>query len=394
MYFLAIIFFLLNTIYQYKNKLTISAILISLFAQMQAIGLLGIAIPLNLSSSNLPVSAIGPIMAMYSIGLIIGCFQGKKFILTVGHIRAFAGFAALASTVALCHNLSTNLYINALLRLCSGISAAVMLIVIESWLATFTNKNQRGGITSLHQVTFYLAMGSGQLLVNISDSSFTLAFTLAAILCSFSLIPTTLVNIKNPNITLNNPMSIKQLYISIPGALAGAFCAGTAIGTLFNLIPIYLKNIGTSTLEISIFMSVLVLSGALLQNPIAKLSDRLGGTTILCALLLIASIIFSLASYALEHIPLPAFAALLGSVIACIYPTSVTTAYQQLPIEKSVAASSGLLIAYALGGFIGPIAGSTLMQHINSNAIFTYTFVISIAIFLLILSKEVKKTTY
>jgi hypothetical protein len=68
-------------IYSVNDKstlVTIIALLVSLFAQMQAISLLGITIPLSLSSNEISTNTVGQVMALYSIGLVIGKLPRKK----------------------------------------------------------------------------------------------------------------------------------------------------------------------------------------------------------------------------------------------------------------------------------------------------------------------------
>lgn len=352
------------------NKgVTIAAMLASLFAQMQAIGLLGIAIPLNLADQQVGVNAIGPVMALYSMGLILGAFQGKLMISRVGHIRAFAGFAALAASVAIVHSFTTNVYICGLLRLLSGVAAAVMLVVVESWLATFTHNRNRGRLLALHQITFYLAMGSGQLLINIALSS---AFLIAAILSCLALMPIVLVKTESPKISLSSPMSFFELSRISPGAMIGAICAGSAIGTVFNLAPIYAKELGTSTFAVSVFMSTLVFAGILLQHPMGKLADRFNRTGVLLLLLGLTAAVSLVVMHFTASLSLPLIGLMVGSLIACLYPSSVATAYERIAPEKAVGASSALLIAYAIGGFSGPVLASSAMQHFGSDALFAY----------------------
>jgi predicted MFS family arabinose efflux permease len=131
-----------NSVNDKSTLVTILALLVSLFAQMQAISLLGITIPLSLANNDISTNTVGQIMALYSIGLVIGSYQGKKTIARVGHIRAFAGFGAIAISAAILHSLTNSVVFYALLRIVSGLSAAVMLIVIESWFNTLSQNTR------------------------------------------------------------------------------------------------------------------------------------------------------------------------------------------------------------------------------------------------------------
>jgi hypothetical protein len=65
--------------------------------------LLGIALPLRMEAAGYPVGLIGILMTAYYAGLAVGSLYGKRIILRVGHIRAFAVFAAVAAATALAY---------------------------------------------------------------------------------------------------------------------------------------------------------------------------------------------------------------------------------------------------------------------------------------------------
>ena len=360
-----------NSVNDKSTLVTILALLVSLFAQMQAISLLGITIPLSLSSDEISTNTVGQVMALYSIGLVIGSYQGKKTIARVGHIRTFAGFGAIAISAAIIHSLTHSVVFYALLRIVSGLSAAVMLIVIESWFNTLSQNANRSRLMALHQVVFYCAMGTGQLLINLVPGDFSATFLIAALLSCCALIPITLVRIENPAVTLNTPVKLSELIRIAPCGIVGAVCAGNAIGTVFNLAPIYAKNMQISTVDISIFMSAIIFSGVSLQSTIGKLADKYSRERILIVLLLITA---GAAQLLLLNtvVPLAILGIVLGAPIACLYPVSVAATYAHLSDDKAVASSSALMLAYAIGGFSGPIIASFSMTLFSNKALFMY----------------------
>lgn len=355
-----------------STLVTVIALLVSLFAQMQAISLLGITIPLSLSSNEISTNTVGQVMALYSIGLVIGSYQGKKTIARVGHIRTFAGFGAIAIAAAIIHSLTNSVVFYALLRIVSGLSAAVMLIVIESWFNSLSQNANRSRLMALHQVVFYCAMGTGQLLINLVPGDFSATFLIAALLSCCALIPITLIRIENPAVTLNSPVKLLELVRIAPCGIVGAVCAGNAIGTVFNLAPIYARNMQISTLDISIFMSAIIFSGVSLQSTIGKLADKYSRERILIFLLLITAGAAQLLLLLNTVVPLAILGIVLGAPIACLYPVSVAATYAHLSDDKAVASSSALMLAYAIGGFSGPIIASFSMTFFSNNALFMY----------------------
>lgn len=351
---------------------TLFALLLSLFAQMQAISLLGLTIPLSLFDAGSSTNTIGQVMALYSVGLVIGTYQGKKAIARVGHIRAFAGFAAIATATAITHSLTNSVVIYGVLRVLSGISAAVMLIVIESWFNTLSVNANRSRLLAIHQIVFYVAMGSGQLLINLSPENLSTVFLIAAILSCFALMPITLIRIENPPVVMAEPISIIALIKLAPCGFLGAFCAGNAIGTVFNLSPIFIKSITTSVIDISLFMSAVIFSGALLQRLVGKIADKYSRECILVLLLILTTVSAQIVMFFSTNIPLPLLGVFIGAPMGCLYPISVAIIHAKLTDNKAVASSSALLLAYASGGFLGPIFASYLMQEFGPDTLFIY----------------------
>ena len=367
------------------NKAAVLSIFISLFAQMQAISLLGIAIPINLMNQGIDVSHIGLIMAFYSVGLIIGCIQGKKFINQVGHIRAFAGFASLSAIIAILHNLTEYFILSAAFRLLSGASAAVLIVVLESWCLAIAKKSNNRKLIATYQMVFYLAMGSGLLLINVIPMDLKSAYLLAALLFCVALLPMTLVRIKDPIIVVGQAMGLRHLCKLSPCGVIGAIAAGSAIGSIYNLAPVYAKELGNSTLDTTLFMSSIVFSGVFLQHMIEKLSRHIDRTKVLASVLTVLCVFTYVFIIHVQTLPLLILGIFLGSFIACIYPLSLNITADKVDENSAIAASSTMLLFYAIGGFSGPVLSSSAMNLFGVDSLFYYLGLSSLLAVVLIL---------
>ena len=385
---------------QPRSIITLFAIQVCLFAMMQASGLLGITMPLSLFNEGSQISTIGWVMAFYSVGLVLGSLYGKHIINQVGHIRAFAGFSALAAMVGILLNMTFNPPLWAGLRFLSGFAAAVMLIAVESWMTGLATNQNRGRLLALHQITFYLAMGSGQLSINLIDGSYSQGYLIVALLFCFAVIPMVLVRTINPKVSPTSQMNFLPICRKVPASAAGTLGAGCAIGALYNLVPIFARANELTTFDISLLMGALVFGGVLLQYPVGRISEHYGNSRPILVLLVLLSLLSAVAGI----MPMPdsmpillSFAAVLGSILACLYPTSVVAANTNIEPDERVALSSTLLVFYAIGGFTAPILASQLMQYSGSQGLFIFTAIAEggIALFvarLLRKSKATKKT--
>ncbi|MSO80973.1 MAG: hypothetical protein EXQ97_04950 [Alphaproteobacteria bacterium] len=64
-------------------------------------GLLTVIVPVRLAILNAPVVAVGLVGDGYYFGLMVGALWCPVFIRRVGHVRSFAGFAALLDALSL-----------------------------------------------------------------------------------------------------------------------------------------------------------------------------------------------------------------------------------------------------------------------------------------------------
>ena len=129
-------------------------------------GLVGILLPVRLGVANMSPVTTGLVMSAYYAGLVAGSLWGKQIITRVGHIRAFAAFAALLCAATLTHALWFSAIPWSILRFISGFCMAALFATIESWLNERSTNDLRGQVLSLYQWTAYLASGIGQLLIN------------------------------------------------------------------------------------------------------------------------------------------------------------------------------------------------------------------------------------
>src|SRR5690242_14273884 len=111
-------------------------------------GLVGIVLPVRMSVEGVPTQISGLVMSAYYGGLVLGCLFSRDLIVRVGHIRAFAAFAALVAATTLIFPLWFNPILWGSLRAIGGFCMAGLFATIESWLNLRSTKESRGQILS------------------------------------------------------------------------------------------------------------------------------------------------------------------------------------------------------------------------------------------------------
>ncbi|HXV25015.1 MAG TPA: MFS transporter [Alphaproteobacteria bacterium] len=359
----------------------VASLLVGVALLMLGSGLLGLVLPIRLSTEAVATSITGLVMSGYYAGLVLGALYGKLFIARVGHIRAFAAFAALVSSGSLAHALWFDPWVWMGLRVLSGFCMATLFAAIESWLNEKSGNESRGQVLSLYMITSYVAMGSGQLLVNLWDVDGFESYCLIAILITLSLVPVTLTRVAGPEIATAKPLSFAQLYEISPVGVLGSFSSGLIQGGFYALAAIFGRAIGMSIFEVSLFVGSAVFGGLLLQWPIGRLSDRFDRRTVLFWVLvgttLIAAAQIGLTRFGGDFYQLLLLTALYGGAATAVYPISVSHAYDYVERDRLVSASSGLLLSYAIGATAGPLIAAALMQALQPTALFAFIGVVT-----------------
>ncbi len=354
----------------------VAALLLGIGLMNLGNSLLGISLPLRMEAAQYSTLITGVIMAAYFGGLLVGSIYGRRLIGAVGHIRAFAGLAAVMAAVALVHPLLFNAATWGLLRFISGFCVAGLFAALESWLNERSDNTTRGQVLGIYMIVNYVAIVLGQLMVNLWDLVGMEGFMVASLLVSLSLVPVVLARVEAPDLSESKPLSLRQLYAISPLAPVGACVAGATMGAYFGLGPVVARQVGFEVFQVSVFMGSVIIGGMLSQWPMGRISDRFDRRTVLLVVLTLALLVsaggIGAGTFADPFPPLMVVGVLLGVTMTTIYPICVAQAFDYLDRDRYVAASSGLLLSYGIGSTAGPILGALAMDSMGPYGFFAY----------------------
>lgn len=326
-------------------------------------GLLGTVLALRAGLEGFGEAVIGLVMSAYFVGFFAGTFVCPALIRRVGHIRAFAMFAAVASSAVILHALVVNPVVWLLLRVLTGACLVGLYTVIESWLNAQTPNERRGQVFALYMAVTLLALAAGQGLVAVNDPAAFTAFGIAAILLSLGLVPIAFTSLAQPQPVTTPTLGLRFLYRNSPAAVAGALASGLVVGAFWGLAPVFAQQVGLGTAGVAAFMSATILGGAALQWPIGHLSDR-GDRRRVLAWVGLAAAVCALATTAIVDAGtgwLLAATFLFGGLAFSVYPVSVAHLNDHLQPDQVLEGASGLLLVHGVGAAVGPAAGGLLI---------------------------------
>lgn len=326
-------------------------------------GLFGTIVSIRSKTEAFPDNVIGLVLAGYFAGLLLSSFYAVRVVAAVGHIRAFALFASLASTVALAHLLWVEPLTWGVLRIISGFCMGGMVVVTEGWLNERANNKNRGSIMSIYMITTYACAGSAQLMMMIGHPSGFELFVIVSILYSFALIPILMTQSQAPTLPRPHRPNIRRLYQLSPVGMVGAFVVGYINGIFYALTPVFAYSLGLSTQQTAVFIAVSIMSGMLLQVPFGKLSDRIDRRWVM----MISCFLTSLACYCLfisdgQNPTLLYLAGIFyGSVAFSINPICVAHVNDLAPRDERTQTAGGLLTFYGVGAVLGPVMAGFIL---------------------------------
>lgn len=355
-------------------RAVLPVILASLIFQLGN-GLMTTLLSLRLDIAGFSTQTAGFVSAAYYAGLLLGTRISQDLIFRVGHIRAFAAFAAVAGTTMLLHAMFVDAIVWCVLRAIAGYSLAALFIVMESWLNMASRNENRGRVFSLYMVANYVAIGMGQLLLLVYGARGFEAFSVATLLVMLAIVPVCLTRQAVPQQEDVSRLTLRQLVEASPLGIVACLVSGALLGPLYALVPIYGRGAGLDVSQVSVWMAAIIFGGFVLAWPIGRLSDRTDRRTILLAVCVgLIAATGALAATGGEDLRLLlVVGAVYGGTAFAIYPIAVAHTNDFLPAGDAIAATSGLLLAFGLGAMLGPIGAAALMDAFGRNALFYYS---------------------
>lgn len=362
---------------------SLSALILSIVLLVSGNAFLMTLLGIRLSMNQVDPATIGWVLVCYSIGFVLGTLYVNHIIVRVGHIRAFAAFAAVTAVAALLYPVLDSPLAWSFLRALSGFTMAGVLVVIESWFSSRASNANRGSLFAVYQIVFFVSAASGQLMMNLGDpASFTL-FTLAAVLLTLALVPLSLTRMEAPVIDTVERMSFFTLFRESSSGVAGSLICGVLISSFYALGPVYATLIGLNLSQTSLFMATAIVAAMLLAWPLGKLGDRVDRRRLLLWVALASATASSLVAVmgADRLWLLMLVVGIFTGLSASLYPIAVAITNDRMEHHRIVAASATLLLSYGIGGVIGPVIMAKLVSIMGPPGLFAGS-----AVFLVLLA--------
>lgn len=327
-------------------------------------GLQSTLIALRGAAEGFSPAEIGFTGTAYFAGFLLGCLAITRILKSVGHVRAFAALAALASSGTLVLVLVIDPVTWSIIRFLTGFCFAGLFTVMESWLNSGVRNEDRAQVLALYRMIDLGSVTGAQFLIPIFGAGGFTIFAIMSIMITLSLVPVSLADRSNPAPPEDVKLDLGRAWRISPLAAIACIAVGLSNSAFRTLSPVYAEQIGMSVTDVVTFVSVSIIGGAVIQYPLGYLSDRWDRRRILLATSfgsMLSALVLSI--WAADN-PLFNFVAvfIFGSFAMPMFSLSAAHANDRADKSEFVQLNAALMLFYSIGAIVGPFTASATME--------------------------------
>ncbi len=344
---------------------SIAALLASVLLLTAGTNLQGVLLPIRRQMEGATTQQIGLLSSGWSAGFVLACLVVGRLVSAVGHVRCFAGLAALSAAASLLLLPLDDPALWIALRVVIGFCFGGLSMIIESWLNERSSSTHRGGVFAAYMTISLLASLGGTLSLDYLDPMQAPAYTLMGVAVVLSIVPVAFTRAPVPKPIEPYRIDLPGLYRLCPTGVTGCLLVGLTSGALGGLLPAYGLAINLSTHDVAKLLAALLLGGAVAYYPTGALSDHVDRRFVIIALACVSAALCAflvLHPYLSQGVILACVAAL-GFFQYPLYGLCVAMTNDRVREQSFSEIASELLIIYGGGTVFGPPLAAWLMRY-------------------------------
>lgn len=159
-----------------------------------------------------------------------------------------------------------------------------------------------------------------------------------------------------------------------PFALAIAFCGGIANARFYGLSAVYANALGYDSIQIALFVGIVLMAPAVVVLPVGALADRIGRMPVA---LLIAG--FSMMACIFVSLVQPtsfwlgtAAGVIAGGCLVPLYVLGLSRIVDAVGEHDVIPSTTAGLLSYSAGALCGPVAAGVAMERIGPSGLYVF----------------------
>ncbi|TIX90523.1 MFS transporter [Rhizobium sp. P44RR-XXIV] len=321
-----------------------------------------------------PATVIGVMSAVYSVGFALGCLCVSRLFFGMAQKRALTLLAVVASILTASMVLTDEPSAWIVIRFLSGFAYASLLAVIESEINANVSNSYRARALSIYRLISLGTVALAQQVIPSVEVDGPAVFFIISVAILISLVPISFIKTSGRASTMELRFNFVRAWHTSPIAVLGAIAVGLTVTTFRSTGPVYAHSIGLTPAEIANFMSAGIIGGLILQYPLGVFSDRSNRVAvILCTAIGAAATEMFLATFAgTNEVRNIAGTVIFGAFSFPIYALCAAHGNDRAEKRDYVMLASTLLFFVSIGGALGPLIVSAVMQSEGQASFFYY----------------------
>jgi MFS family permease len=355
--------------------LALAPLIVSAGILLAGNGLLVTLVAVRANLEGFSAQSVGLLGAAYFAGFVIACLVTPALILRAGHIRVFAALASTGAVAALVLALTIDPAVWLASRMLTGFAFAGLATVVESWLNARAGTAERGRVLSVYRIVDLSCVTGGQFLLPAIGAQGFAIFAVVAIFFCLAVLPLSLSRQVSPAPPASPRLDVGRIWALSPVACVGCITIGLTNGAFRTVGPLYAQETALDLEQLALFMSLAIAGGAVLQFPLGWLSDRVDRRWVLMLATVGAAAagIWLTVSGSVSAATVLAGGFLFGAFALPLYSLSIAHGNDHASDDDRVAMSATLILMYALGAAVGPLAAAQVIAWFGAPAFFAYT---------------------
>ncbi|MBM7662627.1 MFS family permease [Bacillus mesophilus] len=265
------------------------------------------------------------------------------------------------------------------LRFIIGIGDHALHFATQTWITSFSTKDNRGRNISLYGLFFGIGFAIGPLMTPLVEINEALPFLISSLLCLIGWGFLFFLNNELPeedfkvSSTIDTFRRFKQAWKYGWVAFLPTLGYGFLESSLNGIFPVYGLRIGLNVTNVSILLTSFAVGSIITQLPLGMLSDRLGRRNVLMIVLISGTSAFFLASLLEDSgsvIGLLICFSLAGMMVGSTFSLGISYMADLMP--QKLLPTGNLLcgVSFSIGSLAGPFLGGVLIQWFEQISYF------------------------
>jgi MFS family permease len=365
-----------------ERRWSLAAAIASVTVFGLSVGQSGPLLPLLLEARGTDVTLNGLNAGAVFTGVIVGPLLAPRGMRMIGVRNFLLMCFGIDIAITLALKAFDSLAAWFVLRALLGLVGSSIFTSGEAWINQLAGNKGRGRIIGIYASALSAGFGAGPLVLSLTGIDGWSPFVVNAAITAFAVLPLLGAGRGSERFGRERGASPLTMFARAPLIVGVVALFGLFEAALMSLLPIWGVRIGLSVTLAATTLSAVYFGSIVLQTLIGWLSDRwsrvqalrLCGVVGLLGALLLSSTAPSLwVLYGILFV--------WGGIASGIYPVALSIAGDRFRGTELVTVNAAIIIAYGLGGLVGPALGGVAMDTWNPQGLL-WLFVLLFAVLL------------